>query len=117
MRFNLGYTWFYIAAAFVTITIKYTTFNNKFAAFFFTGFQGFIIKRNSVFINQRAYMIIFIERVADTQLLIGCCDFIFDAIVHLFVDDQPAGGGTSLSGGTYCTKHGAADSDIEVGMF
>ena len=56
-----GYAWPYVASAFKSISGECTSLNDKLAAFFFACLNSIGIHFYSCFIDQRAYVVLFIN--------------------------------------------------------
>ena len=63
-------TWFYITSGSVLIAGKHFTFYDEPASFFFTFFNRSFILFHCIGINQRPYVIIFIQRISNFQLAV-----------------------------------------------
>src|SRR6056297_2318366 len=88
MVFGFGDCRFYIATAFIAFTVQYTPFNQYFCAFSLYLFQGIQIIFYGIFINQWAYMVVFIQCISNSYLFVGVNNGIFNLIVLIFVNDQ-----------------------------
>ena len=56
-------------------------------------------------------------RIADAQLPVRIHQFVPEGIVHIFVNDQPAGGGTTLSCRSHSPKQTTNQRHFQVGIF
>src|SRR5258705_227192 len=111
MVFYLRDAGFYVTTAFITITFQYPTFRNKHSTFFFTFLDGFQVHGCCVFIDQWAYMIFFIQWVADPELFVGINEFFFYMFVNVLMDDQSSRGSATLARRTDSTEQGAQNGN------
>ena len=67
-------------------------------------------------VNERADVVVFIERRTDAELAIGLGDGGYHLVINAAVDDEPAGGRATLATGSHGAKHGSRNHHFEVGI-
>src|SRR5690606_42115257 len=78
--------------------------------------DGSEVRVYRVLIDQRTYMIVLIQRIANPELLIGLHQFIGKLLINALVNNNSAGGDTALSCCPYRTEYGGWKSNIKVCM-
>ena len=72
--------------------------------------------RHGIGVDQRPDVVVFVEWVADADLLVRLRQLIAHLVVDAAVDDQAACGGATLTASTHGAKHGCGDDHFEVGI-
>ncbi|MNL42423.1 hypothetical protein D3C87_1648770 [compost metagenome] len=57
-----------------------------------------------------------VKRITDAQLSVCFGQLIFKFLIDIFMDNEPAGRSTALSGCTYGTKYSPDDGHIQIGI-
>lgn len=108
---------FYIVVVFIFVAFEYVIFYKEFIVFFLNCFDCIQVVLYSIFINQWAYMVVFIQWVVDVQLAVGFGYFFFYFVEEVFVYNQVVGGGIMLFGCVYCVEEGIGEYNVGVSVW
>src|SRR4051812_18275342 len=105
-----------ITTAGISISIENATFNGKASTLLFYFIQRVHIHFHCVFIDQRTNMVVGIQRIANSQLLVGIYQSFLYIFINTFVDDEPAGGSAALTSCTHSAEYRTWYYDIHIRM-